>query len=253
MKTTKLIPKHQVGKKILNFLQDFGNAQIAGDSGAGTSIAIASGYQYNPKTRKWEQSKENLKESENLRNNLAVLSTFSPTHPSQILFDTTAKGIGKARQYYMLKKAFTPTNSVSNVLNHTIPGQIGWAPKQTVTGYHASNSKNLVPNYWFEGWAQKTHNAPHGFYLAEGSGPKSGFLKERPYVHNYFIELEKPMVQIGEVITPYKNATRNAIEKQAMNQGSDGIIYQGIKDNQMSNQTITKTLHPDVNIIKSQQ
>ena len=63
--------------------------------------------------------------------------------------------------YYMLKKAFTPVNSTSNILNQTIPGQIGWAPKQTVTGYHASNSKDLVPNYWFEGWAQKTHNAPH--------------------------------------------------------------------------------------------
>ena len=58
------------------------------------------------------------------------------------------------------------------------------------------------------------------------------------------------MVQIGEVTTPYKNATRNAIEKQAIKQGADGIIYQGIKDNQMSNQTITKTLHPDVDIIK---
>lgn len=153
----------------------------------------------------------------------------------------------------MLKKAFTPINSTSNVLNHTIPGQIGWTPKQTVTGYHASNSKNLVPNYWFEGWAQKTHNAPHGFYVAKGSGPKSGFLKERPYVYNYSIELEKPMVQIGEVTTPYKNATRNAIEKQAMTQGADGIIYQGIKDNQMSNQTIIKTLHPDVDIIKLPQ
>jgi hypothetical protein len=43
--------------------------------------------------------------------------------------------------------------------------------------------------------------------------------------------LEKPIVQIGEVTTPYKNATRNAIEKQATKQGADGIIYQSIKDN----------------------
>lgn len=87
MKKTKLIPKHQIGKKILNFITAFGNAQIAGDSGAGAAAAAASGYQYNPKTRKWEQSKENLKESENLRNNLAVLSTFSPTHPATALIE----------------------------------------------------------------------------------------------------------------------------------------------------------------------
>ena len=107
MKTTKLIPKHQVGKKILNFLQDFGNAQIAGDSGTGTSMAIASGYQYNPQTRKWEQSKENLKESENLRNNLAVLSTFSPTHPSSVLF----KGLG----YLFRWRPFLPKGSETTV------------------------------------------------------------------------------------------------------------------------------------------
>jgi hypothetical protein len=40
----RLIPKHQVGKKLLNFLESFGNAQIAGDSGVGTAMAIASGY-----------------------------------------------------------------------------------------------------------------------------------------------------------------------------------------------------------------
>lgn len=37
MKNTKLIPKHQTGKKILKFSESFGNAQIAGDSGTGTA------------------------------------------------------------------------------------------------------------------------------------------------------------------------------------------------------------------------
>ena len=250
MKNAKLISKHQVGKKILKFFESFGNAQIAGESGVGTSMAIASGYQFNPKTRKWEQSEENLKEAEGLRNNLSVLSTFSPTHPSQVLYDATAKGIQKARQYYMLKKAFTPVNSTSNVLNYTMPGQVGWAPKQTVTGYHASNSKDLVPNYWFKGWPQKKHNAPYGFYIAKGEKPTAGFLAERPYVHQFDVTLDKPFVQVGEVVTPHKNITRNLIEKQAMDQGADGIIYWGIRDNQMDNQIITKTLHPDVDVIK---
>ena len=109
----KLIPKAQVGKKLLKFFESFGNAQIAGESGVGTSMAIASGYQYNPKTRKWEQSEENLKEAKGLRNNLAVLSTFSPTYYEDILFNTAVKGINKARQYYKLKKAFTPYKNIS--------------------------------------------------------------------------------------------------------------------------------------------
>jgi hypothetical protein len=57
----KLIKKHQMDstiKKIGNFLLDgfirFGNAQIAGDSGVGASMAAASGYKHNPQTGMWE-------------------------------------------------------------------------------------------------------------------------------------------------------------------------------------------------------
>lgn len=95
MKNTKLIPRHQIGNKILKVITDFGNAQIAGDSGIGTSMAISSGYQYNPKTRKWEQSEKNIKEAEGLRNNLAVLSTFSPTHPSNVVVEGIFNGASK--------------------------------------------------------------------------------------------------------------------------------------------------------------
>ncbi len=103
----RLIPRHQVGKKLLNFLESFGNAQIAGDSGVGTAMAVASGYQYNPKTRKWEQSEENLKEAEGLRNNLAYLSSFSDTHPMNVLF----KGLG----YVFRWRPFLPKGSETTV------------------------------------------------------------------------------------------------------------------------------------------
>jgi hypothetical protein len=58
MDRRKLIPKHQTGKKILNWLGNqfikFGNAQIAGDSGVGAAMATASGYEYNRNSGKWE-------------------------------------------------------------------------------------------------------------------------------------------------------------------------------------------------------
>ena len=41
MKNTKLIPKHQLGKKFLKFFKSFGNAQIAGDSGSGTAVVYS--------------------------------------------------------------------------------------------------------------------------------------------------------------------------------------------------------------------
>lgn len=93
--------------KLGRFLTGFGNSQIAGESGTGTSMAIASGYQYNPETHRFEQSEENLKEAEGLRNNLAVLSSFSDTYPVTAAF----KGLG-----YLFKwRPFLPKGSKTTV------------------------------------------------------------------------------------------------------------------------------------------
>jgi len=63
------------------------------------------------------------------------------------------------------------------------PGLVGWAPKQTFKGYHASNEAEFVPNFFHEGWAQKVHKAPYGIYIANGTKPGHGFLTKRPHVH----------------------------------------------------------------------
>jgi hypothetical protein len=64
-----------------------------------------------------------------------------------------------------------------------MPGLIGWAPRQTFKGYHASNSPTFQPDFFFKGWAQENHNAPYGVYMAQGTAPEGGFLAKRPYVH----------------------------------------------------------------------
>lgn len=128
------------------------------------------------------------------------------------------------------------------------PGMVGWGEKQTFHGYHASNEANFQPNFFFNGWAQQTYNAPFGIYFAEGTGPQSGFLTKRPYVHQAEVDLDRPMVQVGEVKGTSKNSMRNQIERDSQQQGADGIIFQDIADNQMQHQTILKTLNPDVPI-----
>ena len=129
------------------------------------------------------------------------------------------------------------------------PGQIGWAPRQTLTGYHASETPILEFDYNFPNWAVKTHNAPKGIYFtANETAPSGGFLAKRPYVQQVKTTLDRPMVQVGEVPAVGKNAIRNQIEQIAMDRGVDGIIYDGIADNQLKGQTIVKTLNPDVNV-----
>lgn len=89
-------------------------------------MAIASGYQYNPKTKKWEQSKENVKEAEGLRNNLSFISTFSPTHPATALIEKVTPIISK-----LFVKNYT--NDVIKLLGNlkTSTGQTGPRSKFT--------------------------------------------------------------------------------------------------------------------------
>lgn len=167
-----------------------------------------------------------------------------------IIFNGMQQLPNTARSYIVsreLKRGIKQATKLDETVG--IPGQIGWAPKQTFTGYHASNEKTFNPNFWYENWARTTHNAPYGIYIAEGTTPTKGFLSKRPYVHNVTVELEKPMVQIGELQTNTKNSTRNGLERFAQKQGADAIIFQDIKDNQMNHQNILKTLNPDTQLI----
>jgi hypothetical protein len=67
---------------------------------------------------------------------------------------------------------------------NVLAGKVGWAPKQTFTGYHASDDPNMVPDYFKDTWSIKNHNAPHGFYIAGGRSPYRGFLTKRPYIYD---------------------------------------------------------------------
>ena len=108
-----------------------------------------------------------------------------------------------------------------------------------------------LPDFFKEGWAQKTHNAVKGIYIANGKVPGYGFLTKRKYVHPVETTFEKPQIQLGEVRGRTKNGIRNQIERDAQEQGADGIIFKGIADNQMQNQFIAKTLNPDTKINRS--
>ena len=153
-----------------------------------------------------------------------------------ISINPTTKDLAKAINTEVKNKQFT----------NLFPGQIGWAPRQTLTGYHASNKPIQEFNYWHPNWAVIEHDAPYGVYFtANETRPSGGFLAKRPYIEQVTSTFDKPMVQVGEISTAGKNATRNSIERQAQSMGADGIIYQGIKDNQLENQTIVKTLNPD--------
>lgn len=188
----------------------------------------------------------------------ALFGGFSPENPD--LHYGEAPGVG-IKNFGNLVRTARVAREFSNILSKApktkefiMPGLIGWAPKTKFKGYHASNENPFIPDFFREGWAQKTHNAIKGVYIANGKVPGYGFLTKRKYVHPVETTFEKPQIQLGEVKGRTKNSIRNQIERDAQEQGADGIIFKGIADNQMQNQFIAKTLSPDTKIInKSKQ
>ena len=183
----------------------------------------------------------------------ALFGGFSPDNPD--LHYGEAPGVG-IKNFGNLVRTARVAREFNDVLSKApktrefiMPGLIGWAPKTKFKGYHASNENPFIPDFFREGWAQKTHNAIKGIYIANGRVPGYGFLTKRKYVHPVETTFEKPQIQLGEVKGKTKNGIRNQIERDAQQQGADGIIFKGIADNQMQNQFIAKTLNPDTKIL----
>ena len=118
---------------------------------------------------------------------------------------------------------------------------VGWAPKQDMNVYHASNEPLTIERLRFpdyDNWAVSKGAPADVIYLAEGDKPVSGFLTQRPYLQQWEVSLNKPMVQVGEIPTETKNLTRGKLLRQAQSSGADAMIFDGIADNQMKNQRI---------------
>lgn len=183
----------------------------------------------------------------------ALFGGYSPENPDLHYGEAPGVGIKNFGNLVRTARVAREFNDVVSKAPKTkefiMPGLIGWAPKTKFKGYHASNENPFIPDFFKEGWAQKTYNAVKGIYIANGKTPGYGFLTKRKYVHPVETTFEKPQIQLGEVKGRTKNRVRNQIERDAQEQGADGIIFKGIADNQMQNQFIAKTLNPDTEIL----
>ena len=118
----KLIPKHQKGNKVINW---FTNATIGAAMAENPSIMTASGWKQ--KDGQWEQKP--TKESKQLAENIATISTFSPTNPATAIGDAvissivpTLKGL---KGYYQWKQAINGNNKMrAKILSSELDSQI---------------------------------------------------------------------------------------------------------------------------------
>lgn len=88
------------------------------------------------------------------------------------------------------------------------------------------------------------HNAdPNLIWFTKENGT-AGMMKDRPYHQQFELNIKKPMVQVGEAVTPAvsKNPYRNEIVKTARDMGADAVIFDGIADNKLTSQQVIAIL-----------
>lgn len=78
-----------------------------------------------------------------------------------------------------------------------------------------------------------------------GSPARTGFLADRNFTNRFQVNLKKPMVQVGELNSAGKNASRNQLIDYAQSAGADGLVLDGIADNTLQNQKILLDFNPE--------
>lgn len=166
-----------------------------------------------------------------------------------------AKTIGKETTMQLASKGWSPTvkyvlgtPETKNILNEIIPGQLGWAPAQKTTVFHRTDNPMFeIRDFIPERWDAKFHGAPKtGMWVSQKND--IGFLNERPYEVILTEEVKKPIVQIGDISTTWKNKTRNKIFEYAKQNGADAVQFKNIKDNKTNGQNVDFIFSPSENL-----
>lgn len=145
--------------------------------------------------------------------------------------DLLGFGAGKALNNFIdldiIKKAFKD-------------GRLRIGEPTTYTAYHQSN--NPITQFTFpykKRWDVVTHGAdPNAAFFTVDNPAASGFLSKRPYTSKFDVTVQRPLIQTGEINGATKNSMRNKIVKRARKLGADGVLFDGIADNQLQNQRI---------------
>ena len=117
-------------------------------------------------------------------------------------------------------------------------GKLGWAPSSKQTLWHNSDQPLTKLEINFPAWDTAQRGAPLGHSWFTGTETVQGFIGKRPYHLRGTIELNKPIIQIGESIGDSKNTTRNQILDFVQKSSADGINFKDIADNTLKNQDV---------------
>lgn len=178
----------------------------------------------------------------------SIAAPAAKTAVGGLMFGLGKYGRGSVQNF---GRAYTVSNEINSAVNtlpiKTPPLNFGWGPRATVFGTWAHTSPNsILQTSLPEGivrWDAERGMPLTGGWITEGY--PGGMMAERPYIDEYKVSLNKPMVQIGEIPTSTKNATRSQLVRQAESAGADGVRFKDISDNRDIHQNVTYLFDPN--------
>lgn len=160
--------------------------------------------------------------------------------------DLAASGNKWARARVISKTIDKGTPSVE-----PLPNNVGWGPRQSIHVVHDKNSARFPKLYYPERWDAVYEGAPEAgiWYQGKFGNPRTAAnhsipgkaekaakarerFAKRPYRVEGDLELERPIVTIGDV------PNRAALERAADKMNADGVIFNNVYDNGYSNNQV---------------
>ena len=160
--------------------------------------------------------------------------------------DLAASGNKWARARVISKTIDKGTPSVK-----PLPNNVGWGPRQSIHVVHDKNSARFPKLYYPERWDAVYEGAPEAgiWYQGKFGNPRTAanhsipgkaekaakareMFAKRPYRVEGDLELERPIVTIGDV------PNRAALERAADKMNADGVIFNNVYDNGYSNNQV---------------
>lgn len=119
-------------------------------------------------------------------------------------------------------------------------GKLSYGEPQTFTMFHHSDEPITKFKFPFnERWDVRIHGAdPNGVFGNVDKPIESGFMAERPFVSQWNVRSQKPLIQTGEIKGFGKNNIRNKIVARGRDEGADAVVFKDIKDNTLEGQNI---------------
>ena len=219
--------------------------------------AASKGYDDYMQAKKYEEGLHNL-------NGILTFTDYATLATG--LGSLLSKGASMAGRYagkQMAKRAvgkeFTRQSKHLATPNNMLPNNVGWGPRQSIHVVHDTDAPTKLTLYSPERWDAIHEGAPEAgiWYQGKFGNPRTAAnhsipgkaekaakarerFAKRPYRVEGDIELERPIVTVGDV------PNRAALERAADKMSADGVVFNNVYDNGYSNNQVIFSLRDDL-------